>query len=169
LGAANIVINGDFEAADLSPWDTATWFLNPGGVGGGQAGSTGCSFEADDCWLYQDLPTEVGVTYTLSFSLAMMYGPPNGLVAYWDGVEKLRVLDLPYADFPPPYGQHIVSGLTATATTTRLQFVGYSFPGTVFLDNVKVDDGVVPEPGTVGLVAGGMFGLFWFARRRKAA
>jgi len=180
--ASNIVVNPGFESGDAF----APWVLNPssnhpwvvtGPSGFGHAGlyyaSTGCvgpqcmaaDPDPNGAWLYQDLATTTGATYDLSFWYTPdgPNGVPNDFAVLWNGVQVLDVLN---SATGPSFHLFTVSGLVATGTTTRLEFLGRQDPGFDGLDDVCVtrsggDCGAaaVPEPTSLVLLGSGLVGL----------
>ncbi len=172
--AANIVQNPGFEGATLGSW-VSTWDVGPIHPRTGlNAAGTGCvgldciSANPDPAgsWIYQDLVTTPGTSYTLSFWLGMSPDSsvnataPNEVKVLWNGAEVFDVKDLSQ----PSYVQYAVT-VVASGPLTRLQFLGRNDPYVTNLDDVSVDAGGVPEPSTWILMATGIAGLA--LRRRK--
>ena len=194
--AGNIVLNPGFETGDLTDWVVNTnadlpWIVqaSPGrsdkiAFDGTFYANTGCvgpqcitndvgSGSPVGAWLYQDLATPMGTTYTLSFEFSSE-GPPMELLVLWNGSEVEDLVDLPNPVPDTQYTLYTVSGLTVTSGTTRLEFIGRQDPGYDALDNVCVssttDCGVpssVPEPATSFLFGGGFSGLGLLAIGRR--
>lgn len=187
--AVNIVDNGDFEFQNigntffvavngggntLSNWNVLgngidvisnrtgqNQFVNTGQQSVDLAGSPGPGI------IYQDLATVVSQQYVISFYVSSNGGPfNNALNVSWGGTDLGPVST-------PALGtwQLVQFVVTATSTTTRLQFTdnigGYQG---ALLDTVSVDDGVrsgaeLPEPATV---FAGLVGIALIALRRRS-
>jgi hypothetical protein len=167
---ANLVSNGDFETGDFSGWTTsidpvfdgvdsaapqagtfAAFFGNPGGI------ST----------ISQTLATEAGRKYDISFWLmaeadANGTAAPNSFSFDWDGAPGAPAL----VDTGPfGYTQFTYQLVASSASTT----IAFSFSDTpAFWDFDTVAVAVVPEPGDVALMLGGL-GLMVAVQRRRAA
>lgn len=177
--ADNIVLNPGFETGSFADWTVNTASSNPWEVDsdspfeGTFFASTGCvgapciSGTADQmATLSQDLATTAATTYTLSFELAANEGPPGELQVLWDGS---LVLDLgPGGTLGLiPYTLETVLNLTASSSSTQLEFVGRQDPGVLALDNVDVEaagSATAPEPASVLLLA--LAGPVLYYRRR---
>jgi len=168
---ANLVSNGGFDdpSQSFTGWSTANLDINDGvdsnSVHSGPYAAyfgnpTGVST------ISQDLVTEVGATYVISFWLqneADVLGlvTPNSFELDWgsDQVDALTNADaFGYTKF-----EYLV---TASTAVTTLAFSFSQQPGFWDLDSVDVH---VPEPGSLALV--GLAGLLALAagRRRVAA
>ena len=193
---ANIVLNPGFETGDLTDWTVnlnsdLPWNVQPGGDGGSNGNgpfagtyyaSTGCvgapcitndigAGSPVGSWLYQDLSTSIGTTYTLSFEFSSA-GTPMELQVLWGGTLEADLTGLSGG----PYTLYTVGNLTASSTTTRLEFIGRQDPGYDALDSVCVssstDCGVasaVPEPFSFALTGFGLAALGLARFRRRAA
>jgi hypothetical protein len=160
-GHANIVVNPGFETGDFTGWTTNSWGVsqvNP--HSGDWAAFTVCV--GADCtdpaspfnsFLYQDLTTISGAQYNLSFWFDTGDFPTEGseLSVYWGGV---LVADFVNVDTSFLYQQAVIPNLTATGSTTRLEFFGRQDPSVLFLDDIDVEavSTGVPEPAPRWLV-----------------
>lgn len=68
-------------------------------------------------------------------------------------------------NFPESYAQFSFN-FAANSTSTNLIFGGFNNPSTNFLDDISVTSVPVPEPTSLALLAGSVFALGGFARRR---
>jgi len=118
---------------------------------------------AQQAYLYQDLTTVAGDTYTLSFEFA---GDGNAmeLQAWFGGTLAEDLVNIGDTGLE----EYVIPDLVATSTTTELEFLGRQDPGYDELTDVSVTTGssVTPEPGTLGLLGTGVLGLLGFARRK---
>jgi hypothetical protein len=117
-----------------------------------------------DGFLSQILPTVAGDTYSLSYALENIGGNPNDFGVSWGGV--------------PVAGSEIVDGgsftgtiftfaLTATSSSTDLEFHFRQDPTFWGLDIVSVQPLVVPEPASVALTAFGLLAASGIRKFRK--
>ena len=175
--ASNIVFNPSFEQGLLG-WtvnnsNPAPWFIdtNPH-TGSLEIASpclgAGCLDSVTGAFFYQDLPTVIGQTYSLSF-WAFFEGAPDEIKVTWGGVTALDIVNPAVTD--DVYTQYsLLNTLVASSTTTRLQFFGRQDPNL----NLGVDDIAVtaPEPSTLLLTGAALLmlaGLRWHARPTSAA
>jgi hypothetical protein len=184
--ASNIVLNPGFETGSFAPWVASTtsgfnWTVSTGATHtGNNYADTGCvgaqciSPDPDPAgaWLYQDLTTTNGQSYNLSFWYFPGSGTPNELQVRWGGG---GVLDLVNNGTGSTYNLYTVSGLVATGSTMRLEFLGRQDPSFNGLDDVCVDTpggvcaaaSTVPEPTSLVLMGTALLGLRRAVRRTR--
>jgi hypothetical protein len=190
--AQNIVTNGGFEDGNLSGWtlepssNSYLWAVgtsavaaglvpNPGLVpnSGTYFAYTGCnnpgclaygSSTAND--LLQALTTVAGQSYTLSFYTSNdgNNANPSELDVYWGGTKVVGLNPVP--GVAPAYTMYTAT-VTATGTSTNLEFLGEQPPSWFALDDVSVT--AVPLPASVWLMLSGLVGVGAMARKRRAA
>jgi hypothetical protein len=128
------------------------------------SGNFSAEFVSTTSTLSQSLTTIAGDNYDFSFWLYADVGSPNSFTASFGSDE---VLDLANSDTFASYELEDFT-VTATGTTTPIEFTGASDGGAWFLDDVSVtDEGpATPEPASVALFGSGPLGLCWFRRGR---
>jgi hypothetical protein len=159
---ADIVTNGGFETGDFTGW-TQSGNTDFTGVTTGIAhsGDYAAYLGPDGSlgYLSQTLATAVGTTYQLTFFLASDGQVPNEFQvtlgeATWDQTDV------------PSFGYVSESlTVTATASTTLLQFGFRNDNGSFNLDDVSVSS--VPEPGSLMLLCLGTTLAFASIRLRR--
>ncbi len=126
--------------------------------------------EAEEIGIFQDIVTEIGQAYTLSFD----YGPREQ-----SRVDGDNLLAASFGDFYSEYDagnsqdgwQSVTTTITATETLTRLKFIMLGDRDTygANIDNVKVvavnEAADVPEPSA--MLAVGLVGAFGAAKARR--
>jgi hypothetical protein len=116
----------------------------------------------------QSIATTVGDQYTLSFFLgsytARWGGPPVSILASAGGTSQTftNAAVTTSSTWVP-----FTMTFTATSAATAITLTGAAGVEYIGLDNVDVESATpgVPEPATCGLIALGLSGLIWIARR----
>jgi len=184
--ASNLVINGGFEDGNLTGWT----LVNPGGNGYlwavGTSGTEGLSPNSGSYFAYtgcnntgclaygtstandllQALTTVAGQSYTLSFYTSNNGGAPtpSELDVYWGGTQVVALNPVPGTS--PNYTMYTAT-VTATGTSTNLEFLGEQPPSYFALDDVSVT--AVPLPASVWLMLSGLVGLGAIVHRHRPA
>ena len=170
--SGNIVTNGGFTNGfnGWTMWGTAA----PGGgglaylgsIGGDPMGGGGLTVAQFDCpgpgGMYQDLSTVAGEEYTVSFGLRKVTGSGNTNSFSLDFGSQ-TVMSLVNSPTINPIAYYSFD-MTATGSTTRLQFNFQSTTFTWTVAAISVTPVPVPAPGAIALL-----GLAGFASRRRRA
>ena len=162
--AGNLVTNPGFEDS-LNGWTTNTsnsnysWTVSSQNVefgsfdarngAGYNCGDTNCLDPTQGAYLYQDLSTVIGDTYTISFEY--YFGGNNGLQeidAYFGGNLDANLT----TETNTPEWTLYSFTETATSTTSRLEFTQVNDPDYTYLDNVSVTLASTPAPEPVSWV-----------------
>jgi hypothetical protein len=170
--ATNLVVNGGFETGDFTGWtvsgpDFNGW--NGISTNGPHSGAYSAYFgnPTDLNYISQYLTTVPGESYLLTLWIAQQPSPQtpdNEAVLYWNGVEIGDGVNLPVR--PWTEEQTIV---TATGTSTELEFGAMDAPGWIALDDISVEP-MVPEPAPVLLFGSGLLlALFMVVYRKSLA
>src|SRR5262249_11659686 len=165
--STNLVVNGSFEEPPISPGTIQYFSSLPGwqlAFGSSielQNRAAGLPFDGnqlveldsfDNTGIFQDLPTVPGQSYTVTFHYSARPGVPassGGMEFWWDG-QLIAPIALDGTSLSETDWHAYTFNLTATSTTTRLQFNATGTGDTVgaYLDGVSVR--VTPSgPGTV--------------------
>lgn len=189
---ANLVLNGSFSSGDFTSWTThacttdcifGTWTVvsAPTDSGtappsGGKAATTGCNgVGCNDPALgnrfSQTLTTVAGQSYTLSFyyDAGMDGNSGSELQVRWNGAAVTGGTIINAAASTWSQRTFIV---TATSTSTLLEFIGEQIPAQVYVTGISVTAAVpaTPIPAALPLAIAGLVGLalYWSFRRRLA-
>ena len=177
LHATNLVSNGNFSGTASwsttqtngdDPWTWGLGYASAGCVGANCI--TGTVGQISD--LNQDLTTNVGDSYTLSFEFYPNDGTPNELKVLFGSTVADALVNTANTG---SYVTYTVSGLIASSTSTELRFLGRQDPGFDRLTDVSVVDGggpvgpAVPEPNGLYLLGTGLAALGGLARRKVLA
>jgi len=138
-----LVVNGGFETGDFSGWTTNGNFTSTSVTNDSasvHSGTFGAALGAFGSlgYLAQTLPTIAGARYALSFWLESPDGQtPNEFLVSWNGNTLLDGTNLPALGWT-----NVQLVVTATGTTTILQFGFLDDPSFLALDDVSVS----PQP-----------------------
>ena len=196
--AQNLVLNPGFETGAFAPWVERAWGI--GGVASSHSGThyadTGCvgatcirPSPAAGAYLYQDIATVPGTSYTLTFfyfpgpagggsaELQALWGPTaTPLTTGGAGVCTGNCVFDNTSIGSSVYVQYTVPNLVATSTSMRLEFLGRQDPASDGLDDIvltAVSAAPVPTPAlsSWGMLALGL-GLagvgYWTLRRQRS-
>ena len=166
-----LVSNGDFETGDFSGWtETPLNGATLYGVDGlgPHNGSYAAYFGALDPYdtISQTIATVAGTSYTVSFYLDNSDSAAGeaGFVGKFGSTTFISLTDAD-ADFDfKPFSFTV----TATSASTLLSFAGYNTHWYYTFDDVSVKaiTAAVPEPSTYALMALGLAGIGFAARRK---
>lgn len=170
--AVNLVSNPSFETGDFTGWeqvnDTSFTFVTDEVVAGGPTdGIYHAAFGPTDPGgggIIQNLATIAGATYTLTFDIANLGGPPNAFGLFWDGGFVSIDFDLDPFDYVS-----VSTELVASGALTDIGFIFYHAPSFYLLDNISVEAvaGGIPEPATWMMMIAGFGFVGATARRRR--
>jgi hypothetical protein len=164
----NLVLNCGFETGDFTGW-ALTGNVGYTGVTGSYAnsGNFGAYFGAvgSDGYLSQTLLTTVAGTVNLSFYVENTGDPANDFTVFWNGTDVgpdlVNVGIFSYTQY---------SYLLTSVGSDTLQFNIRQDPRVWGLDDIVVTQltGSIPEPGTIGMLFGGLGLIVAGLRRRRA-
>ncbi len=176
---ANLIVNGGFEAGDFTGWTQSGWLIdttNPNsGVYDAQTGCSGASCttvgDPNSAYLYQDVATAIGTTYSLTFfydsgqlatsgsELLVLWGDPNA-------PSLSTVVDFLNVDTSGSYVEYFGT-VTATSATSQLEFLGRQDLDFYSLDDVSLAaqaSNAAPEPASFFMI--GASALVFLALKR---
>ena len=153
---SNLVANGNFATGDFTDWTLGGNYTsqNPGpeifidtNAEGGSTYAAGMGSIGADGTLSQTIATTAGQTYTLSFWLQNEGSTGNDFKAIWNGQTLLSLTNA--AQFG--YTEY-TDTVTATGSTTTLEFSAANAPSQWDLDNISLTSGT--SPATTNSLAG---------------
>ena len=167
---ANLITNGGFETGDYSDWVQAGSNALTGVIPGDSHSGTysaifGAVDRADPNILTQTFATTSGQSYTLAYWLKQSF--PGGM-SFSASIDNWVSTLGDFGNEAFDWTEKSYS-FVATSATTTLGFKAFNGPSLWYLDDVSVDASVVPEPGTLALLALGAAFLRTSRRARKVA
>ncbi len=163
---ADLIVNGGFETGDFTGWTQSGWLIdttNPhSGVYDASTGCAGASCttvgDPNSAYIYQNVATTSGTTYTLSFfydsgqlattasALLILWGNPNA-------PSLSAVVDFVDVDTSGAYVKY-TGTVKATSALSELEFLGRQDLDFYSLDDVSLTAPTsgVPEPGSMPFV-----------------
>ena len=163
--SANLVTNGDFEAGDLG-WNQGnftTTSFNGFVPFGNIALFGGCVGQL--CSTNQTISTVFGQTYVFEFEYGSDGNTPNETMALFGGQLVFHTVNDTLNTRPGYVHQSFL--VTATSTSTVIDFRIRNDPSYQSIDNVSVTAAVIPEPASLALVGLGMAGIGFSRRKAK--
>jgi hypothetical protein len=165
--AGNLVANCGFETGDFTSWTLGgnTGFTSVAGDPYDNSGSYGAALGpvGSDGTLTQVITDHVG-TLSASFYLYNDGGTPNDFTVFWNGVDVgPNLVDTGAFGFT-----QYSATLNSTGSDT-LEFVYRQDPAYFGLDDIIFTQATsTPEPGTMGMLLGGLGLVLAGIRRRRA-
>lgn len=160
--SAGLILNGSFETGDFTNWTQS-----------GDANVTSTASEGlfgvvfsfgntpNDGVIYQDVTTEVGRLYDLSFDFTANGLPAKIVSLQVEAIGISSLLDQTLNTSPPFSFSSFGFSFIANDTTTRIRFTDQStdtFALDAYLDNIVLATSV-PEPSILAIFALGLAGL----------
>ena len=134
----NLVANGNFATGDFTDWtlggnDTSGQIFIDTSAEGGSTYAAGMGSMGADGTISQTIATTAGQTYTLSFWLQNEGSGGNDFKAIWNGQTLLSLTNATQSG----YTEYTYT-VTATSSTTTLEFSAANGPSQWDLDNISL-------------------------------
>lgn len=196
---SGLIANGDFEGGQINATTTPNFWTEPTATGGNANAAVKLGFAGLNAptpnfvaafgnpaenelggSIFQDIATEIGTMYTLSFEFESVGNPGGTQILGLDvttdptGLLRVSLIDESFSELGTAGGSvtadsytFIERQFTAIDTTTRVQFTNESLQtasNDLLLDNVSV---LIPEPASLALL--GLGSLLIAGRRSRSA